>query len=135
MKKSKHLTDDRAKREEFIKNTIGLGEDLDVFDEVSPKDGRPCRHIITDTGVYKIVSAEDDTLITMWIARPSQLKELYKKHHTPLPEWLLRKAIYYKQNYLTYVGESNPHYHKSTTKGFNSNLKPVRGKKNKKIIY
>lgn len=135
MDRTKHCERDRKKRLQFISNTIGMGEDLDTFEEITHNTQKPCLHIITTTGVYKIVSLPEHKLITAWIARPQQLKDLYKKHHKELPKWLLVKAVEHKQDYLTYVGESSKHYHGSTTKGFESNLKPVRGKKNKKIVY
>lgn len=110
--KSQHFAENRAKREKFILDNIGLGEDYDIFEEISSKYGNKVLHIITDTAIYKIVTAdEEQKLITMWVARPQQLKDLYKRNHAELPKWLLQKAIDHKQMGYCFIGENNPHNH------------------------
>lgn len=134
--KSQHFKEDREKRERFILNTIGLGEELDTFEEIDKKYGKPVLHIITDTGVYKIMTPDRSKLITMWIARPQQLKDLYKKHHAQLPKWLLQKAIDHKQMCYTYVGEASPHNHFGKSNHSNA-LKDMtrKSQRKSKVIY
>ena len=135
-KKTQHFAEQRNKREEFIIRNIGLGEDLDEFQETDRRNGSPVLHIITDTGIYKIMTQDKKTLITMWVARPQQLKDLYKKHHTELPKWLLQKAIDHKQMGYCWIGENNPHTHynpKSAQEQIRNNVKPDRRKH--KVIY
>ena len=134
--KSKHFAKNRIKREKFILDNIGLGEDYDVFEEISQKYGNKVLHIITDTGIYKLITADDNKLITMWVARPQQLKDLYKRNHAELPKWLLQKAIDHKQMGYCFIGENNPHNHynkNSKIAHIKENLKPDRRKN--KIIY
>jgi hypothetical protein len=134
--KSQHFAEERKKREQFIINTIGLGEDLNVFEEIDKKYGNPVLHITTDTGVYKIVTKDTNYLITMWIARPQQLKDLYKRHHTELPKWLLQKAIDHKQMGYCYIGENNPHNHyahKNTAEKTKDIMR--KSQRKQKVIY
>lgn len=134
--KTQHFAEHRSKREKFITEAIGIGEDYDVFEETSPKYGNKVLHIITDTAIYKIVSAEDNKLITMWVARPQQLKDLYKRHHTELPKWLLQKAIDHKQMGFCFIGENNPHNHYSkhnTYQKLNSGMR--KSQRKQKLTY
>ena len=134
--KSLHFAKQRNKREEFIIRNIGLGEDLDEFQEADRRNDNPVLHIITDTGIYKIMTQDKKTLITMWVARPQQLKDLYKKHHAELPKWLLQKAIDHKQMGYCWIGENSPHKHynpKSAQEQIHNNVKPDRRKH--KVIY
>lgn len=135
-KKTQHFAEQRNKREEFIIRNIGLGEDLDEFQEADRRNGNPVLHIITDTGIYKIMTPDKKTLITMWVARPQQLKDLYKKHHVKLPKWLLQKAIDHKQMGYCWIGENNPHTHynpKSAQEHIHNSIKSNRRKH--KVIY
>ena len=135
-KKTQHFAEQRNKREEFIIRNIGLGEDLDEFQEADRRNGSPVLHIITDTGIYKIMAPDKKTLITMWVARPQQLKDLYKKHHVKLPKWLLQKAIDHKQMGYCWIGENNPHTHynpKSAQEHIHNSIKSNRRKH--KVIY
>ena len=134
--KTQHFAEQRSKREKFILNTVGLGEDLDEFPEIDKKYNSQVLHIVTTTGVYKIMTPDKEKLITMWIARPQQLKDLYKKHHAELPKWLLQKAIDHKQMAYCFIGENNPHMHynpKSAQEQIRNNVKPDRRKH--KVIY
>ena len=134
--KTQHFAEQRSKRENFILNTVGLGEDLDEFLALDKKYNSPVLHIITTTGVYKIMTPDKEKLITMWIARPQQLKDLYKKNHAELPKWLLQKAIDDKQMGYCWIGENNPHTHynpKSAQEQIRNNVKPDRRKH--KVIY
>ena len=132
--KTQHFAEQRSKREKFIIDNIGLGEDYDTFEEISPKYGNKVLHIITDTGIYKIVTADEEAkLITMWVARPQQLKDLYKKHHAQLPKWLLQKAIDHKQMGYCFIGENNPHNHAGGQNKYTYNLK--RSQRKQKISY
>ena len=89
-----HALIERKTRFELIENTIGFGKPLC---ETKDKSGE--RNIIlTDTGVMAVI-ANDNTIITAWIANFNQAIAIYKTATgaNSLPE-ILWKYINYNNN-------------------------------------
>ena len=75
---SKHLMDDRLDRVANIITTIGLGEVLYKFpgeNEVGPN-----LHCITSTGVLIIKTADDTTIITMFMLTEKRFFAYWKAY-------------------------------------------------------
>lgn len=84
-----HAKFDRANRLEYIINTIGIGN---VVAEISTvdKQGRAGFQKLTDTGVIIILSADNKTIVTAYIATPDQACTVYKtaKKVSKMPDGL-----------------------------------------------
>lgn len=103
MTASKHLTNDRKARTDFIKNTVGIGHI--IKERIVEKYGRLQRSCVTDTGVMVIKSYDEEKVITMWIATLGQIAQVYVDE--VIPDELKMKArdnsIYqHAQRMLTY---------------------------------
>lgn len=102
-----HFRNDRADRATYIAQTVGFGNTIRVAESWN-KDGMYHTKEITETGVV-IIRSYSGTLITMFIARPEQLKEMYEFHRWGrVPAWLMTKA---KKNWQKGYTKNQPDYH------------------------
>ena len=95
-----HYAECRQLRQSFIEENIGDGEIIDSFVVDRGHPGGAELHSVTDTGLIIITSVETGVLITELIARPEQLRRLYRLENREPPKRLLRRA--YKHNYERY---------------------------------
>lgn len=86
-----HARKDRMDRIEFILDNVGLGE---VVAETASKDSRGGTIRLTSTGVIIVVSADNRTIVTTYIASVSQAIRVYSAAHytTKLPNALYKKV-------------------------------------------
>ena len=95
-----HFSNERKDRSKFIRDVLGFGDVVDVFTVDRGHAGGEELHEVTDTGVVIIHSKRSSKIITAIIARPEQIKKLYKRAGKRPPRWLLRIA--YKNNMSKY---------------------------------
>ena len=97
---SVHFYIERQSRETFINQFIGRGSVVDSFvvDRGHP-DGAEL-HSVTDTAIIIIHNASTNKLITELIARPEQLRRLYRSVGKEPPRKILKLA--YKHNIERY---------------------------------
>ena len=97
---SVHFNTERQSREAFINNFIGIGSIVDSFvvDRGHP-DGAEL-HSVTDTAIIIIHNLSTNKLITELIARPEQLRRLYRSVCKEPPRKILKLA--YKHNIERY---------------------------------
>ena len=92
-----HARFDRTNRIEYIINTIGIGN---VVAEISTVDnqGRKGFQKLTDTGVIIILSGDNKTIVTAYIATPDQACAVYKtaKKVSRMPDGLYSRV---RKNY------------------------------------
>ena len=81
MKMSYHTINERIDRLNFIVDTVGFGEERARFMDKSDK----CYQILTTTGVVLVVSLDEQTLITAFIAHENRIYSLYKNCHLTVP--------------------------------------------------
>lgn len=93
---TEHFSAERHDRDDFIHNTIGIGNILDQFIVDRGHVGGAEMHCVTDTGVIIIYNQQTRKLITELVARPAQLKRLYQNRGDKPPGWLLKLA--YRNN-------------------------------------
>ena len=90
-----HYALDRQERTAFIRDVIGLGNIVDVFEiDRGHEDGAEI-HSVTDTGIIIVRNKRNNVLITELIARPQQLRKLYASDNRKVPRELLRLAYTY----------------------------------------
>lgn len=89
---SLHYEQDRCEREAFISSNIGLGNIVDEFvvDRGHPNGAEV--HSVTDTAIILIHNQNTNQLITELIARPEQLKKLYRSEGRLPPKKILKLA-------------------------------------------
>lgn len=98
---SKHYKTKRHKREKFIKEHLhGDGEVIDSF----IVDNGHCkgieRHEVTSNGLIIIYNNSSNLLVSKLIARPQQIRKLYKTKNKAPPKWLIKLALHHqKMNY------------------------------------
>lgn len=86
-----HFKEDRIERATYISKTVGFGEVVRTA-EFYRTDGLYTILKITETGVVIITSASG-AIVTMYIAKPEQLIEIYKQNRWGrVPTWLMTKA-------------------------------------------
>ena len=97
---SVHFNTERQSRESFIKKYIGIGSVVDSFviNRGHP-DGAEV-HSVTDTAIIIIHNMSTNKLITELIARPEQLRRLYRSEGKKPPRKILELA--YKHNRKCY---------------------------------
>lgn len=79
---SKHYMEDRAQRENLIKE-IGYGKTIKtVVVDKGHKNG-PEIHKISDTGIVTIYNERTGKMITKLIARPAQIRRYYEDGNAP----------------------------------------------------
>ena len=72
---SAHALNERADRIAYIATTIGFGTVI-ARRKIADKRGEAMR-LLTDTGVVFVTDLAETTILTMWIASPTQVKEFY----------------------------------------------------------
>lgn len=98
---SKHYKTKRYKREKFIRKYLhGDGKVIESF----IVDNGHCkgieRHEVTDNGLIIIYNNSSNLMISKLIARPQQIRKLYKTKNKVPPKWLIKLARYHqKMNY------------------------------------
>ena len=95
-----HYADKRQKRNAFIEEHIGEGNVVDVFIVDRGHPGGAEIHSVTDTGIIIIHNKTTNKLITKIIARPEQLRALYRSENRKVPSRILSLA--YKHNIASY---------------------------------
>lgn len=95
-----HYSTERRERDAFIQGSIGEGKIVDSFlvDKGHPNGAEV--HSVTDTGIIIIHNQQTHTLITELIARPEQLRRLYRSVGREPPKKILKLA--YKYNAMHY---------------------------------
>ena len=89
---SAHYRNERQQRYAFIHNEIGVGEVTDSFLVDRGHANGVEIHSVTDTAIILIHNAKTHRLITELIARPEQLRRLYRTVGKEPPRKLLRLA-------------------------------------------
>lgn len=97
---SVHYSTERQARHAFIKEHIGEGNIIDSFvvDRGHPSGAET--HSVTDTAIILIHNQRTKKLITELIARPEQLRRLYRSENREVPARVLSLA--YKHNIASY---------------------------------
>lgn len=98
--KSAHYRTERQERHTFIQRYIGVGNIIDSFvvDRGHPSGAEV--HCVTDTGIIIIHNQRTNKIITELIARPEQLRKLYRLQNRNVPKEIL--ALAYKHNIASY---------------------------------
>ena len=91
-----HYSEDRRQRQAFINDCLGLGDAVDSFMVDRGHPGGSEIHTVTTTGLIVIRNARTGKLITCEIARPEQLRRLYRAEDRTVPKKILSLA--YKHN-------------------------------------
>lgn len=97
---SLHFQSERQSRNQFIHSAIGLGNVLDSFvvDRGHPAGAEV--HKVTDTAIIIIENQQTQRLVTELIARPEQLRRLYRSEGREPPRNVLNLAYEHnKQRY------------------------------------
>ena len=74
-KQTKHFKIERADRIAQIKKITEIGNIVAIAPDRKHRD---CFNCLTDTGVM-IIRAFDGTMVTLWIARVNQAKDIWKR--------------------------------------------------------
>ena len=93
---SAHYTIDRRDRHMFIQERIGEGNVIDSFVVDRGHPGGAEIYSVTDTAIIIIHNQKTKKLITELIARPEQLKRLYRTENRKVPKKVL--SLSYKHN-------------------------------------
>ena len=91
---SSHFSHERRSRNALIHEVIGLGNVIDSFVVNRGHVGGAEIHSVTDTAIIVINNYQTNKLITELIARPEQLRRLYRERGEEPPKWLLRRAYH-----------------------------------------
>lgn len=97
---SVHYSIERQERRAFIQEKIGEGNIVDSFVVDRGHAGGAEVHSVTDTAIIIIHNKQTNKLITELIARPEQLRKLYKMENREVPKKIL--ALAYKHNMAQY---------------------------------
>lgn len=97
---SVHFYTERQGRDAFITNQIGIGSVVDTFVVDRGHPGGAELHSVTDTAIIIIHNLSTKKLITELIARPEQLRRLYRSVGKEPPRKILKLA--YKHNIERY---------------------------------
>ena len=100
MTSSEHYINERQERNFFINTFIGKGNIIDQFVVDRGHPGGAEIHSVTDTAIIIIHNQSTNKLITELIARPEQLRRLYRSVGKEPPKKVLRLA--YKHNIERY---------------------------------
>ena len=85
-------TNKRLKRINFIIDNIGIGKVIkEVTVDRGHRDGIEI-HAITDTGIIIIKNRRKNSIITMLIARPEQIRRYYREDEV-VPEEVIEIAL------------------------------------------
>lgn len=97
---SVHYSTARQERHAFIQEHIGEGTIVDSFVVDKGHPGGAEVHSVTDTAIIIIHNQKTNKLITELIARPEQLRRLYRSVNRRVPSKILSLA--YKHNMAEY---------------------------------
>lgn len=89
---TEHFATERQGRDAFIHDVIGVGNIIDTFVVDRGHVGGAEIHSVTDTAIIIINNQQTNRLITELVARPEQLRRLYRGRGEEPPKWLLRIA-------------------------------------------
>ena len=89
---SEHYNTERQSRYEFITNHIGVGEIVDSFVVDRGHPGGAEIHSVTDTAIIIIHNQKTNKLITELIARPEQIRRLYRSNGKVPPKKIIKLA-------------------------------------------
>lgn len=89
---SVHYDRERRERNNFIENKIDVGAVLDSFEIDRGHPGGVEIHSVTDTAIIIIHNKITGKLITKLIARPEQLRRLYRSQNRVPPRKVLKLA-------------------------------------------
>ena len=95
-----HYETERQQRDAFIEENIGDGNIVDSFEVDNGHPNGAEIHSVTDTAIILIYNKRTNKLITKLIARPEQLKRLYRSVGRKVPRRLISLA--YKHNIAFY---------------------------------
>lgn len=102
-----HFAQDRIDRATYIAETVGFGEIIRTAEYFNRNNLFEMKQI-TETGVL-IVRGSSGQIVTMFIMRPEQVEEIYRKNHWGrVPAWLMTKA---KKNWKKGYTQNQPDYH------------------------
>ena len=101
---SKHYANERYKREKLINKYLnGDGKVIDKFIVDKGHRNGIERHEVTDNGVILIYNNKTNLLVSKLVARPSQIRKLYKTTGREPPLWLMQIAKWHQSlNYNWY---------------------------------
>ena len=95
-----HYLNQRYKREKFINECIGGdGNIIDKFVVDKGHSNGMELHCVTDNGIILIYNLQSEKLITKIVARPQQIKRLYRNagKENKIPSWLMELAEWHKE--------------------------------------
>ena len=102
-----HFAQDRVERAAYIAETVGFGEIVRTAEYFNHNNLFEMKQI-TETGVL-IVRGSAGQIVTMFIMRPDQVEEIYRRNHWGrVPTWLMAKA---KKNWKKGYTQNQPDYH------------------------
>ena len=102
-----HFRDERVDRATYISQTVGFGAVVNRA-EYFNRDGMFSVMEVIETGVV-VIRGNVNQLVTMYIARPEQLVEIYKQNRWgKVPMWLMNKA---KKNWQKGYTKNQTDYH------------------------
>ena len=93
---SVHYNTERQGRDLFINDFIGVGKIVDSFIVDRGHPGGAEIHSVTDTAIIIIHNQKTNKLITELIARPEQIRRLYRSAGKTPPKKIIELA--YKHN-------------------------------------
>ena len=93
---SEHYIKERRSRDTFINDNIGIGTIIDTFVVDRGHPGGAEIHSVTDTAIILIHNLNTKRLITELIARPEQIRRLYRSVDKTPPKSIIKMA--YKHN-------------------------------------
>lgn len=96
--KSNHYRKQRNERQSIIDNyTNGEGKILErCYIDKGHKDGAEI-HCITENAIIIIFNAKTRKMVTKLIARPEQIKRIYKIKQKEIPQYLLDLALWHQK--------------------------------------
>lgn len=98
-----HLNDERLSR---LNKALELNENAEVHQSFYVDKGHengPEIHNITRNSMIFIINARTKRFITVLLARPNQVKRLYKECGLTVPTDMLQRAQYYVDNGFNYI--------------------------------
>ena len=102
-----HFAQERVDRAVYIAETVGFGEIIRTAEYFNHNNLYSIKQI-TETGVL-IVRGSSGQIVTMFIMRPEQVEEIYRKNHWGrVPAWLMAKV---KKNWKKGYTQNQPDYH------------------------
>ena len=95
---TKHYSNERSSRKNFIVDEIGIGNVIDAFIVDRYHYEGPEVHILTSTGLILIYNLYSKRFITVLIARPAQIERYYVAIDENAPRAVLKIAREHVRN-------------------------------------